>query len=196
MKMYFDTETTGLYGTRDFHRLEGKPAVMSYAHVLVDDDWNEVEEYHELVQIPEEVTIHPKAFEAHGICRADCREKGLPLSQVFGAFISAVARSRMVVGYNVQYDLDMMEISYWRIQEQTNGGLDKMELPQPVDLMRYSTPICQLPSTNGFRGFKWPKLSEALKIICDYEHVGAHNALADTKGCIRLHKKLVGLRNV
>ena len=201
MRMYFDTETTGLYQSNDFYNHRNKPAIMEYAHVLVDDDWNTVEEFQCFVQIPDHVEVHPKAYAAHGIDRAKCTAEGVTLQHMFLRFVQAVAQARMICGYNVQYDLDMIEISYHRLQEELNGALIECDLPSRLDLMKYATPICQLPPTDrmkaaGRNHFKSPNLSEALRIICRHElGSSAHGALADTKGCVILHRKLVELRN-
>lgn len=202
MRMYFDTETTGVFSSwqRDFHNYKRFPAIMSYAHVLTDDDWNVLEEFHSLVKIADDVEVHPKAQEVHGISREICMEKGINLSLVLTHFFKGISRSRMVIGFNTSFDLGLMEISKYRAKAEENFDCGQMELPQVVDLMKYAEPICAIPATEKMRatgrhGFKPPRLSEALKIICDYEHVGAHDALADVKGCVMLHKKLVEMRN-
>lgn len=192
MKLYFDTETTGLYQRQDFHNFRGLPAIMEYAHLLVDDEWNVVETFNTLVQIDPEVEIHPKALEAHGITREECAN-GLPFSHVAERFSQALDRCRMVVGYNVRYDLDMMLICLHRAAAETGGVAVPFVLPQVVDLMRYATPICQLPGKRP-GDFKWPKLTEAMHIICGLNHSNAHRALPDTLACVTLHQHLVNLQ--
>lgn len=191
MKLYFDTETTGLYDRRDFHNHVGLPAIMEYAHLLIDDEWNVVEKFETLVQLPDSCEIHERAYAAHGITREEANEKGIPFFQVLDKFWNAIARARMVVGYNISYDLDMMEIGYHRA---CSEGLtkDNMAIPQAVDLMRYATPICALPGRRP-GDYKWPKLEEAMRIICGCTHKG-HRALADTLACVTLHQKLVNMQ--
>lgn len=196
MKIYFDTETTGIFSgwQRDFHNHTRFPAIMSFAGVLVDDEWNEVEEYHQFVQLPDEVEIHPKAFETHGISREKCNTLGLPLFQILDKFNLMMSKARLAVGYNIDFDLGMMEISWYRAKAEGHE-IQRCELPQKVDLMKYATPICGLPPTEKMRAAgrlhnKPANLTEAMKIICDYDHSGAHDALADVKACIMLHKRI------
>lgn len=192
MKLYFDTEATGIFNgwQRDFHNHTRFPAIMSFAGVLVDDDWKIVDECHHFVQIPDEVEIHPKAFETHGITRERCNN-GVPLGFVLEVFHDMVVASRLVVGYNVDFDLGMMEISWYR----DGARAKKPQLPQVLDLMKYATPICGLPPTEKMKAAgrfhnKSANLTEAMKIICNHDHSGAHDALADVKACIMLHRKI------
>jgi DNA polymerase-3 subunit epsilon len=199
-RMYWDTETTGLYQSRDFHRHEKHPAIMEYAHVLVDDDWNEVEHFQCFVKVPAYVEVHEKAYAAHGISRDKCEAEGVEPMYMFERFIAAVANSRLVGGYNINYDKDMMEITYHRLQAEYDGGIAPLAFPPMVDLMPYATPICALPPTDRMKAagrmhFKSPSLTEALRIICRHEHAGAHGALADARGCARLHRKLWEMKN-
>lgn len=198
MRMYWDTETTGLYQSRDFHLHRKHPAIMEYAHVLVDDDWNEVEHYQCYVQLPDYVQVHERAYAAHGIERSKC-DAGVSSLTMMNAFVQAVCKARLIGGYNIQYDLDMMAITWHRLQEEMDGQVAPLDLPDNVDLMRYATPICQLPPTDrmkaaGRNHFKSPTLTQALRIICRHEHAGAHGALADARGCVILHRKLWELR--
>lgn len=190
MKMYFDTETTGLFGRRDFHNYHGLPAIMEYAHVLVDDEWNVVESFETFVQIPDDCVIHNQAFEAHGITREEANIKGVPFFQVFDKFREATSRARLLIGYNVQFDLDMMEIGFHRMCEEHVKS--PPEVPQVVDLMRYATPICQLPGRRPGE-FKWPKLKEAMQLICGISYSG-HRALRDTLACVTIHQKIVNMQ--
>jgi DNA polymerase III epsilon subunit-like protein len=41
--------------------------------------------------------------------------------------------------------------------------------------------FCKLPGTG--KGYKWPKLSEALPRICNRKIVNAHNAMVDAIAC-------------
>lgn len=196
MKLYFDTETTGIFNgwQRDFANYERFPSVMSFAGVLIDDNWNTVEEYHRFVKLDPGVHIHPKAYETHGISYEKCEEEGIQLEDVLSQFNRMLRDARLAVGYNVDFDLGMMELSYYRARAK---GIDipRVQLPQVVDLMKYATPICGLPPTEKMKAAgrlhnKSPNLTEAMKIICDHDHSGAHDALADVKACIMLHRKI------
>lgn len=196
MKYYLDTETTGVFNgwQRDFSNHRHFPAIQSFAGALVDDEWNIVEEYHTLVQLPDHVEIHPKALEVHGITRERCNAEGVPIFQVLDKHNAMCAKARLVVGFNLDFDLGMLEISWYRAKAE-GYEVPRCELPQVVDLMKYATPICGLPPTEKMKAAgrfqnKPPRLSEAIKIICKQELDGAHDALVDVKGCILLHRAI------
>jgi hypothetical protein len=59
--------------------------------------------------------------------------------------------------------------------------------------MKVSTDLCKLSGQYG--DFKWPKLSEALEILCNHKLEGAHGALADSHGCLKLFRHLTAAGN-
>lgn len=69
-------------------------------------------------------------------------------------------------------------------------GLKIKELPCPMIL---STPICKLPSRNGYGGYKWPSVEEAWKFFfpeTEYNelHRGADDAVHEAKIVHELYK--------
>lgn len=197
LKLYFDTETTGIFNgwQRDFHNHAKFPAIMSFAGVLVDDEWNTVDEYHKFVILGEDIQVHPKAEEVHGISWEKCQAEGVELGDVLFVFHQMVEKARLLVGYNTDFDLGMMEISWYRWKAIRGEEIKRVALPQVLDLMKFATPICGLPPTEKMKAAgrfhnKSANLTEAMRIICNHDHSGAHDALADVKACIMLHKKI------
>lgn len=197
-RMYWDTETSGIIRSRELDNSLKQPAIMQYAHVLVDDDWNEVEAFETRVKLPNYVDVERGAYNAHGLTREDCQD-GISLQEMVGHFQRAVAQARMILGFNTGYDFDMMTVSYHRLRNDFFIEVPQIELPQIVDIMQYATPICAIPPTAkmqaaGRHHYKTPSLKEAVKIICQQDFP-AHGALPDSRACVILHRKLWELRH-
>ena len=47
--------------------------------------------------------------------------------------------------------------------------------------MEISTNFCAIPSTNGYGGYKWPKLSELHMKLFGTQFEDSHNAMADVE---------------
>lgn len=199
LRMYWDTETSGIIYNRDLNNTLKQPAIMSYAHVLVDDDWNEVEAFETKVKLPNYVEVERGAYNAHGLTREDCKE-GITLKELVERFHGAISQSRMILGYHTDFDWDMMTVSYFRLRNDFFHEVPQIELPRKVDLMTYATPVCAIPPTERMRAvgrnhYKTPNLREAMSIICGVDHTAAHGALPDTRACVTLHRKLWELKN-
>lgn len=190
MHLYFDTETTGIPNPRLPWNHESQPRIISLAYVALDEKWNELEYYHSLVK-PDgwEIDEEGKAFAAHKITTARCEELGSSIRGVLTILAIAMHTYARLYAYNINFDLDMLRIE-----------CDKADLPWPnfppqYDLLPMAKVACQLPPTDKMKaakrfGFKPPKLSEALKILCNEDFPDAHDALADVRASIKIHQKL------
>jgi len=55
--------------------------------------------------------------------------------------------------------------------------------------MKAMTGVCKLPGM--YDDYKWPKLTEAYRHCYGKEMEGAHDALADVRGCAEVYRWLV-----
>ncbi len=76
-----------------------------------------------------------------------------------------------ITAFNKKFDLDLLR---------DRGITIPTELPCPMIL---STDICKLPKTNGYGGYKWPKVEEAWEHFFgkDTGYVEAHRGADDAK---------------
>lgn len=87
------------------------------------------------------------------------------------------------MAHNITFDLLMMNIELAR-QEAT-----PIETPgKRFCTMTAMTPICKLQGNYG--DYKWPKLSEAYEHAFQEKLEGAHDAMADVRGCARIYRWL------
>lgn len=198
MRLYFDTETTGIPDRRLPWHHPAQPRIVSLAVALVDNDWNEVQHYHSLVT-PDgwEIDEEGLAFAAHRISTARCLEEGAPIAQVLGNLATAIELNegcQAICAYNISFDIDMTRI------ECEKRSRPWLNFPPRLDILPLAQAACQIPPTDRMKaarrfGFKPPKLSEALKILCSEDFPEAHDALADVRATIKIHRKLMEIAN-
>lgn len=179
--LLFDTETTGM-------PLKGVPAsdsaqarVMQLGAILLAGD-KEVASFYSLLYPDSWPTIHPKAQAAHGISLEDCLATGISQKAALSVFANLVDAADIVVAHNYAFDYQMLSIEYDLLGQvfKPNKHACTMEL---------MTPIMGLKRLNGSP--KWPNLAEAYKYCTGRELDGAHDALADVRGCADIWRWLV-----
>lgn len=176
MYLIYDTETTGLPipGAPAGH--PDQPYIMQLGAALVGEDFEIVEELDELVVLPEGVTPHPKAVEAHGITWGECNDLGLVPERIHELFSALAARAHTFVCHNVQFDSKL-----WAIFCARHGFANPVR--PHICTMELMTPIMQLPQRGPRRGaYKWPKCQEAYGFVTGGQQFeNAHDAMADVR---------------
>ena len=111
---------------------------------------------------------------------------GIPPMVAVDIFDAWLTMADIVIGHNVNFDVNIMKTAYYR------SAMAMTELPQLFCTMRHATNICKLP---GPYGYKWPKLSEALRILYGEELADAHDAMNDVIGTVKVYDAICALRN-
>lgn len=192
MILGYDTETTGLPLWHDPSDDPRQPHVIQLAMILFDMGGREVSRWAGLVKPGADATMAPEAFAAHGITLERARDEGIEPGEAFDRFAEMVAAAKLMVGHNESFDRRMMRITAAR-----HRGF-KWEPPIPSFCTLYKSKfIMKLPPTEkmmaaGIRAFKSPNLGECIRHFFDEDLVGAHDALADVEGCMRVFWHLTG----
>ena len=88
-----------------------------------------------------------------------------------------------VVAHNGTFDKRFVEAEAERLRYKI--GPD--EWKPLIDTMRTTTDLCQIPNRNGYKGYKWPRLSELAEHLgVDTSDIALHDSSADvelTKRC-------------
>ena len=174
MYLFGDTETTG-FPTNNPARHEVQGRACQVAFLLTDNIGRSLAEFSCLIK-PDGWKIGKGAEKIHGFTDAHCEKYGISSVGAF-SFFSAISKcATTFVCHNMKFDWRIFEI------EAEAHGKKMPKFKYKYCTMLESTDICKLPGQYG--NYKWPKLVEALPIICDRElGENAHDAMIDTKGC-------------
>ena len=177
MYLFLDTETTGFPNPKLSARDPAQGRACQVAFILADENGRNLAEFTSLIA-PDNWIISEGAKNIHGLDDALCAKYGVKSRMAFQVFQRLAAMADIVVAHNLDFD--------WRVLEMEAAAHD-LEMPGFTDgtrcTMKASTDLCQLPKARG-SGYKWPKLEEALPILCGKElGDGAHDAMVDTRGC-------------
>src|SRR5512145_93385 len=115
MFLIYDTETTGL--PRNFEApvtdLDNWPRVIQLAWQLHDTDGSLVEARDFLIK-PDNFTIPYNAAKVHGISTELALEQGDDLRLVLEQFILALEQAKVIVGHNINFDLNIIGAEFLR----------------------------------------------------------------------------------
>lgn len=191
--LIIDTESTGLFDYKRRADEEGQPRIAQIAMLLVEasDDWTDCETI-----TNESCLIRPDGWEmpadlveklGHGITQEILLRDGVPIAEALDRYTDLFDQAGLIAGFNVEYDLKLVR-----------GELRRLDRPdryaeRPVFCaMRAATSLCAIPRKNG-RGFKFPKLGEAVEILCGEPITGAHDAANDAQSSLSVIRALRNL---
>lgn len=189
MILFFDTETTGFPHKSKPVDHPDQPHLVQLAAMLTEDDGRPVSQFSFIIDpgVENGVRIPSGAAAVHGIDEERCWRMGLKYSVALAAFEDLYMRADLIVGHNVDFDVEIMGIAFAR-----SYGF-RMDAPR-FCTMKSSTDVCCIPSTRaattGAGGYKWPKLSEAYKHFTGLDLEGAHDAMNDLLACKAVFFKL------
>lgn len=187
--IFIDTETTGT---------DPKAHAIIQIAALIEIDGEEVDQWSATMRPHDGAFIDPNALKVNGCTEEEMRGFAAPID-VCDQFINLMARyvdrydrndKLQVVGYNVRFDLDMIDAWVRRCGE---SFLWSYLGPYPVDPLPLLAHLRYL-GLISVPNFKLTTIAEALGVPID----NAHDALADikmTRAVLRkLHQLYVGAR--
>jgi DNA polymerase-3 subunit alpha len=188
MFLIYDTETTGL--PRNFEApvtdLENWPRVIQLAWQL-HDAGGKLIEAREFIIRPDNFTIPYNAAKVHGITTELALQEGEDLKLVLEQFIDALSQAKIIVGHNIDFDLNIIGAEFLRCGFE-NYFEGKSQLCTKLESVEY----CALPGGRG-GGFKWPTLGELHHKLFNEDFSEAHNAAADVMATSRCFLEMIRL---
>lgn len=185
MKLFFDTETTGLpknykapsSDTENWSRL------VQIGYAL----WESGEIIHESESIikPNGFEIPKEASDVHGITTEIALAKGKEISEVLDDFSYFLKYSDQIIGHNVQFDAKIVGAEFIRL-----GWKDLFEGKKLVCTMLSSVEFCALPGKYPGKP-KYPKLEELYWALFHEGFQQTHTALDDVTHTIECYTALV-----
>jgi DNA polymerase III subunit epsilon len=191
MLMFFDTETTGLPDFKAPSDAPQQPRLVQLAMISVDPETRERMGRSNMIVRPDGWTIPDETAALHGITTERAMDEGMNFADVMEEFHSFLALSNHQLAYGLPFDQRIMRIAMFR-EGKSRVEIEAREKMPGTCIMRLATPLCKIPPTaammaTGRKTFKNPKLAEAMKILMDEELIGAHDAMADIEGAMRLY---------
>ena len=191
--LVFDTETSGLPEERgqSLYATHKWPYIMQLSYILYDASSNEIIElYDSLVRLNNNTIISENSLAVHNITREMCNINGKPIKEVLASFINALMSADVIIGHNIQFDINIIRVECIRNNIKFNFNMNKENKP----IIHYCTmkkgkniTNIELTSIHGTKYIKNPKLIELYKHYFNEEVNGLHNSLTDVLVCFRCY---------
>lgn len=179
MKLFFDTETTGMFDFKASPTASHQPHIVQIGALLTDDLGNDKASI-DLIIKPDGWTISPEVAAIHGITTEIAEACGVPLIVALSAFTNLARCADMLIAHNLAFDSKILTAAFVRLQRESFHQTLKQHCT-----MEQATPICRIPAKWGSK-FKWPKLIEAHQHLLGVGFEGAHSAMVDVLACKRI----------
>jgi len=182
MKIFFDTETTGIPGNykAPISDANNWPRMVQLGYVVMDGE--AIVHEHESIVKPSGFDIPVGASSVHGITTEKALVDGAELVDVLDEFQAWVDKCDTVVGHNVSFDVNVIGAEYFRMY-----GKSPLDGKVTIDTMEESKVFVSIKNSYGY---KWPKLHELYKKLFNEDMGVAHTALQDIKNTIKCYFEL------
>lgn len=178
MYLFFDTETNGkaLSFTTPVSALDNWPRITQIGWQMYDKDGNLVKERSNIIK-PDGWTVPTTQFFIdNNMSTERCEKEGVPLVEVLNDLIKDLEQSEYLIAHNMQFDINVLGAEFLRYNLKSENKVKKF------CTMKESTNICRIP---GFRGYKWPTLTELHTHLFGKAFEGAHDAMDDVRACAK-----------
>lgn len=172
--LFFDTETTGvpISYKASYKDIANWPRLVQIGYIAYRD--GEEVQSHEFIVVPTGFEISAEVSKVPGITQETALRDGEPLAHVLSEFKSAVLWADMLVGHNLNFDMNVIGCEYVRM-----GGDSPLIEKKVYDTMLKAAPLLKLPGKYG--NYKWPKLQELYQFLFNEPLAQTHTALDDIR---------------
>lgn len=189
MRLFYDTETTGLPVWNEPSEGENQPHLVQLAAILMDDEMNIQQELDVIIK-PDGWIIPDEVAEIHGITTERALAEGIPEKEALALFMAMWTPEIVRIGHNQSFDERIIRIALKRYSDEETAELWKGGAKECTGNL--SKPICQMLPKNRW-GFKMPKLSEAYEYFMGKPLENAHSAMADARACMDVYMAILTL---
>ncbi|MCC5921307.1 MAG: DNA polymerase III subunit alpha [Cyclobacteriaceae bacterium] len=181
MYLIFDTETTGLPRNYNapFSDSENWPRCVQIAWQLHAANGDLIEADNLIVK-PNGFTIPYSSIQIHGITNERAQEEGKAVDDVLERFKAALERTQIIVGHNIEFDINIMGAELFRLSHPTEILASK----KTIDTKEAGTNYCAISGGKGGK-FKWPTLTELHEKLFGKPFDDAHDAAYDVDATAR-----------
>lgn len=180
MYLIFDTETTGLPKNYNLPHTatDNWPRLVQIAWQIHNKLGKLIEQKNYIVK-PDGFTIPFNSEKIHGISTERAKREGHNLKFVLEEFAAAIEKSQLVIGHNVEFDLNVTGAEFVR-----TGVQNKLFETKHFCTKDNSIDFCAIPGGKGGR-YKWPNLTELHIKLFGKGFEDAHDAAFDVRATAR-----------
>ncbi|MCU0397707.1 MAG: DNA polymerase III subunit alpha, partial [Cyclobacteriaceae bacterium] len=181
MYLIFDTETTGIphNKTAPITDLENWPRLVQIAWQLHDAHGGLIDRQNYIIK-PEGFNIPFKAEQIHGISTQRALDEGEDLHSVLTSFFSDLEKSQLLVGHNIEFDINIIGSELIRKSMDPENLLSINKLDTGIASIEF----CQLSGGIGGK-LKMPRLIELHQKLFSKDFGDAHDAAYDVAATAR-----------
>jgi DNA polymerase-3 subunit alpha len=192
MYLIFDTETTGVphNKTAPLTDLENWPRLVQLAWQLHDKSGKLLSIQNFIVK-PEGFDIPFKAEQVHGISTSRALAEGHDLLTVLKAFQKDLKNAELLVGHNIEFDINIIGAEFLRKTIDPKSFLDAAKIDTGIVSIDY----CQLAGGIGGK-LKMPRLVELHQKLFSKDFGDAHDASYDVAATARCFFGLIKVKVV
>lgn len=126
--LVYDTETTGLPQSKyvKMSLVDLWPHVVQFSYIIYDSETNQLEKNDQIIKIPENIIMSDENISLHGITNEMSSSSGININNVIEEFLNSIERVDLIIGHNLEFDLNMLKIEIMRIiKDTTNEEIKK-----------------------------------------------------------------------
>lgn len=181
--LFYDTETDCLVNRSAEYHHDSQPVALQIGAMLYNTDLERpLHKFTAILDWPG-VQIDEGAAKVHGIT-PEIMSMGMEQNAALLTFKHMAMKADQFIGFNAGFDRIVMCSSFYRAMA-SHVAASLWEKPH-FDIMKPLTNVCKIP---GKYGYKWPKLSEAYRLLINPKGFdGAHDAMADIMATFELWK--------
>ena len=116
----------------------------------------------------------------HGITK-EKSNNGYEISEIIDIFLEDVKNCDILIGHNLKYDLNMIELELYRLKK--DSDIDLLYSKKYADTMFLGQSFLKM--------CRYPKLQHLYKSLFNKEFNNAHNALYDVKATLKCYLNLI-----
>ena len=204
--LVFDTETTGLPGSRIINpdTLNLWPHIVQFSYVIYDTDLNDIVESSDtIVKVKENILISEESSKIHGITNEISKKKGIDVDLVLNDFFYHFRNSDLLVGHNVSFDINMIKVELLRLIYDNSSSISEIKaykynlhfltnFKNICCTLKDSTELCNIKAIDKFgkEYVKFPKLIELHQKLFESTPNNLHNSFNDILVTLRCFMKL------
>ena len=170
--LVFDTETSDLLSKKNLTTTY----TVQLSWIMYDTENLTQEENDFVFVVPVDITNS----HIHGITK-ETSDKGYKIAEILDIFLDDVKNCDILIGHNLRYDLNMIELELYRLKR--DDDIDLLYSKNYADTM--------FLGQSYLKQCRYPKLQHLYKSLFNKEFENSHNALFDVKATLRCYLKLI-----